>query len=285
MSKNKVLLCTDMDRTVIPNGDQPESTQARVLFSALCQSPEIVLAYVSGRDVGLVKEAIRTYLLPTPQFVISDVGSKIYHVDHDRWTELEVWSRKMDQAWAGKHAVDLQRMFEDLTCLTLQEDEKQNIHKLSYYVPLSEDYVAVLSMLQARLQTVDVHANLIWSVDDIEHVGLLDILPANASKLHAVRFLRDYLQMSTDEVVFAGDSGNDLDIMASEIPSVLVANASDEVRREARLLAEQQGHLSQLYFAKGNWLGMNGNYSAGVLEGASHYFPGLREKIKAMHIL
>ena len=37
-----------------------------------------------------------------------------------------------------------------------------------------------------------------------------------------------------ERTVFAGDSGNDLDVLASAIPSVLVANADPGVRAEAR---------------------------------------------------
>ncbi len=29
----------------------------------------------------------------------------------------------------------------------------------------------------------------------------------------------------------------------------------------------------RLYLPRGNFLGMNGNYTAGVLEGLSHFFP------------
>ena len=30
-----LLLCTDLDRTLLPNGEQPESPQARTLFARL----------------------------------------------------------------------------------------------------------------------------------------------------------------------------------------------------------------------------------------------------------
>ena len=79
-----------------------------------------------------------------------------------------------------------------------------------------------------------------------------------------------------DDTVFAGDSGNDLPVLASEIPAVLVANASAEVRREALAQAATRGHTNALYIAQGNFMGMNGNYTAGVLEGVVHYQPEVR---------
>jgi hypothetical protein len=73
--------------------------------------------------------------------------------------------------------------------------------------------------------------------------------------------------------VFAGDSGNDLDVLASRVPSVLVANASDEVKARACALAEDDGTSDFLYLAGRGVFGMNGNYAAGVLEGLTHFLP------------
>jgi hypothetical protein len=71
-----------------------------------------------------------------------------------------------------------------------------------------------------------------------------------------------------ENTVFAGDSGNDLDVLLSDIPAVLVANADAEVRSLAA-----GAHKDTLYIARGDYLGMNGNYSAGILEGVAHYLP------------
>ena len=73
--------------------------------------------------------------------------------------------------------------------------------------------------------------------------------------------------------VFCGDSGNDIEVLISPIPSVLVANSQLQVRELAVKLAEQGGHAGQLYIARGGFHGMNGNYSAGILEGIAHYHP------------
>jgi sucrose-6-phosphatase len=53
-----LLICTDLDRTLIPNGEQPESPQARLLFCQLVSNSQITLAYVTGRDQVLVQEAM-----------------------------------------------------------------------------------------------------------------------------------------------------------------------------------------------------------------------------------
>jgi hypothetical protein len=73
--------------------------------------------------------------------------------------------------------------------------------------------------------------------------------------------------------VFAGDSGNDLPVLSSSLRTVLVANAAEEVREEALHLSATRGTSDSLYLARGDFLGMNGNYSAGILEGVAHFLP------------
>ena len=76
-----------------------------------------------------------------------------------------------------------------------------------------------------------------------------------------------------------GDSGNDLDVLTSGLQSILVKNATDEVRKEAieTLSLKKKAHC--LYLPKGNFYGMNGNYAAGVIEGLAHYIPETQELI------
>jgi hypothetical protein len=117
-------------------------------------------------------------------------------------------------------------------------------------------------------------------VDEQRDVGLIDILPKRANKVHAVRFLAQRKGVSKKRVIYAGDSGNDLAVMVSDIHSILVRNAAEKVRREARESVEKSGLEETLYEAKGGFLGMNGNYTAGVLEGLAHFLPVTREWIE-----
>ena len=83
-----ILICTDLDRTLLPNGRQPESPGARDHFARLVAHPEVTLAYVSGRHRELVEDAIRDYRLPLPDWVIGDVGTTIYQVRCRRMAAL-----------------------------------------------------------------------------------------------------------------------------------------------------------------------------------------------------
>lgn len=260
------LLCTDLDRTLLPNGAQQESPGARELFRQLAGREEATLVYVSGRHRALIEQAIAEYGLPQPDFAVADVGTTIYL--GGEWRQMDAWDEQIAPDWHGLTHAELSRLLSVFPALRLQEAEKQNRHKLSYYVPLEMDAQGLMDEMAELLDHAQVRVNLIWSVDEPAGTGLLDVVPAGANKLHAVRFLMQLQGFDHGNTVFAGDSGNDLDVMLSPIHSVLVANASAEVRH----LAENGGDET-LYIARGDYLGMNGNYSAGILEGVAHYLP------------
>ena len=277
MKATKLLLCTDLDRTLLPNGPQAESPQARPLFTALVERAEVALVYVTGRDQDLVKQAIAEYRLPQPDYVIADVGSSIYANITQQyaasWQPLRAWHERIANDWNGISGPEISTLLRAIPLLRLQEDTKQGLFKLSYYVPQDADKSMLLAMLNNLLQKQQIRANLIWSIDEPAGVALLDILPASATKYHALIFLMQQTGHSLETTLFAGDSGNDLDVLCSEISSVLVANASAEVAQEAHNRATELGNLQRLYRAKGGLFGLNGNYSAGIIEGFVHFFP------------
>ncbi|MDH3559779.1 MAG: HAD-IIB family hydrolase [Gammaproteobacteria bacterium] len=272
----RLLLCSDLDRTLLPNGPQPESPDARARFARFVSRPGVVLVYVTGRHRELVEQAIANYRLPRPDFVIGDVGTTIFEVTQNGWHLQQAWQAEIAPDWAGLEHADISALLAGNRLLRLQETAKQNIHKLSYYVPLDVDQVALLDDVRQCLVKHHVNASLVWSVDEPAGIGLLDVLPARANKLHAVEFLMQHCRFSYMNTVFAGDSGNDLAVLSSAIPAVLVANASAEVRAAAQQQAAALGNSSRLYLAVGGLLGMNGNYSAGVLEGVVHFMPPTR---------
>ena len=82
--------------------------------------------------------------------------------------------------------------------------------------------------------------------------------------------------------MFSGDSGNDLPVLISPIPAILVNNASPELKAEAVQLANKAGTAAALYLAQGGFLDMNGHYAAGILEGIAHYHPSITARLTAL---
>ena len=277
MNTTRLLLCTDLDRTLIPNGPQPESALARQRFAAFCALPQVSLVYVSGRHRQLVEEAIASWQLPRPDHLITDVGTRIWQRVRQHDVEVHEWVRRLAGDWHGRTHADLQRLMQGIDGLVLQEHAKQATHKLSYYLPDTGLHQQVLAEMRQRLQRHDVDAHVICSIDERSAKGLIDVLPRSADKLQAILFLQRQLGYRDAEIVFAGDSGNDMAVLGSQLRAVLVGNASAEVRAAARAAVHAAGAQASLYLAGSKPLpGMNSNYCAGILEGVWHFVPAFR---------
>jgi hypothetical protein len=271
----RIFLCCDLDRTLIPNGEHLESAQARPIFSQIADKESIILAYVTGRNKKLIREAIQTYDLPIPDYAVGDVGATIYRPAED-WANLSQWQEDIQKNWHHLGWEALKEALQDLSFLVLQEPENQCEYKLSYYANLEIDQNSLKEEIRRLLAPSGVDVNIILSRDDEKGVALVDILPQSASKKDAIEFLRNMENLDAEQVMFAGDSGNDLDALTCGIPAVLVKNADDSVRRQALKQMASVPYPDRLYMAKGDFLEMNGNYSAGVLEGLAHFFPETR---------
>jgi sucrose-6F-phosphate phosphohydrolase len=264
------LLCTDLDRTLLPNGHQAEFPGARQRLAQRLRQADIKLVFVTGRDQALVRNAMVNFELPAPDYVIADVGTTIYRCINDAWQPYEAWHQRIGADWRYLSSERVFEMIAGIDHLRLQEAAKQGRYKLSFYVALEHAKAALFALVREKLLQYQFDSHLIYSVDEEKGVGLLDVVPASAGKLTAIRHLQSIVNVCDDEVLFAGDSGNDLDVLCSDLPAVLVANASPEVRSLAQGLARKQGTESRLYVATGRE--GNGYYASGIIEGINHFF-------------
>ena len=275
----KILICSDLDRTIIPNGYQEESAHARAVFRQLAEHSNISLAYVSGRDKKLILDAIEEFYLPMPDYAIGDIGTTFYRIINGNWQFSDDWSYEIGQDWKGVGWEKLSEFFEDMEEIRLQEPEKQNQYKVSFYTDQNVDPQRLIKNIRGVLAEKDVRANIIWSVDEISTDGLLDIIPPRANKLHAIQFIMQQEHFPEDRTVFAGDSGNDLDVLTSGLQTILVKNATEDIRKEAIKKLSEKNLTNRLYLPQGNFFGMNGNYAAGLMEGLVRFIPETGELI------
>lgn len=281
----QILLCCDLDRTLIPNGLQEESRGARPLFRWLSECPEIRLIYVTGRDREMIAGAIGAYRLPLPDYAIGDVGTTIYRITgtprNPQFNECEEWRKELSRKWNGWPHDHIAGLFADIDSLRLQEPVKQNTLKVSFYIDPDAILRVLVERVRFRLNRKGIRASIVTSWDETERIGLLDILPEGGTKVDAIRFLIRKKQIPESRVIYAGDSGNDLTGLTSGLRAILVKNAAEEVRREVLSEVAEKGISSRLYLARGGFMGMNGNYSAGVMEGLVHFMPQMEDWLRA----
>ena len=76
--------------------------------------------------------------------------------------------------------------------------------------------------------------------------------------------------MDVADVVFCGDSVNDVLPLTAGFSGVLVRNADEQLVSRVMQAAESDADL-RIYHAKGGFKNLSGYYTSGVLEGAYHY--------------
>lgn len=265
-----ILLATDLDRTLLPNGPEPDEDSISILFNTLKDVPHS-LVYVTGRSLDLVHEAQKEFKIPTPNYLISDVGTRLYKKEADTLVSDTRWSDYITSQETHWHRDSVTNAVGTLQGLTLQEQEKQNQFKVSYYLSKDSEKDAVLAHITTALKDLNIHANVIWSFDPLAHnVGLIDILPRTANKAAALEFLRTQEHLEKDSVIYCGDSGNDIEPLTHCYRSILVKNAPQEVKDAVTEQVSNIECIDTLYIATGTGT-QSGNYASGILEGLIHF--------------
>jgi len=264
------LLATDLDRTLLPNGPAPDDGGISALFSALAKT-EHILAYVTGRNLAMVHDAQKQYGIPTPDYLIAEVGTRMFRQVEGALVPDEGWIDYVAQREPSWDRDKITKAIGTEQELSLQEPEVQNRFKISYYLPAHAHKGAALAHINKALAHVPVDANVVWSVDPLKNnVGLIDVLPKTATKATALEFLRVQEKLEKKDVIYCGDSGNDILPLTQCYNSILVKNAPEDVQQSVRKIVEEKGCAARLYVAVGK-NGRNGNYASGILEGLRHF--------------
>ena len=97
-------------------------------------------------------------------------------------------------------------------------------------------------------------------------MGLLDILPRHATKIEALEYLRRRIELKKEDIIYCGDSGNDILPLTFGYKSILVRNAIDEVKNAVEEISIEKDIVDILYIAKG-YKKLNEYYVSRIIEG------------------
>jgi len=262
------ILATDLDRTLLPNGSWPEDPGAIDLFNELTEKHDVYVVYVTGRNLNLAESAIKEYGIRHPHVLIGDVGTSIRKYEQGDWHPHTGWDAHVKQTSPRWNADAIRSAVAGLDGLIEQEREHCSQFKQSYYVDHDRNEVilkAVDERVKGKYDEV-----IVYSFDSQTGKGLLDFLPQSATKQTALEFIADELGADKTDVVFCGDSGNDVFPLTAGFSGVLVRNADDQLVANVKQAIDANPEL-RVYFAKGDFDGLNGYYTSGVIEGAYHY--------------
>lgn len=235
-----LLLASDIDGTLL--GDE----SGEVLFQQFVARNDgrVTLAYVTGRHRGSVLALVEQGRLPRPRFICSEVGTEIL--------DLEDPSNRIGQAYAAQVAADWD--LEEIYRLGLGDgirrqefDKGQTRFQAGFYWDAQPESLRGFYDRLARLGPV-----YIQTAYDM----YIDVMPLALGKGNAVRFLQESWGLSAEQVLVAGDSGNDRQMFETNFKAIIPSNALDELKDFAR----QPWHYHSPYPA-----------GRGVLDGLRHF--------------
>jgi sucrose-phosphate synthase len=241
--KNNLLTCdqlliSDIDHTLL--GDN----QALKQLIDYLQSSAIGFGVATGRSIVSAREVLAQSQVPTPDLWITSVGSEIYYgtdlaADRDWYAHIDYqWTPQLVKAAIAK-----------LPGIKPQQEPFPNLHKISYLVDIAKS--PSITEIRAFLLQQQLNVQAIFS-----HQEYLDILPQRASKGDAVNYCAAKWKIPIAQILVAGDSGNDEQMLSSGAKAVVVGNYSAEL--------ERLKGTANIYFA-------NRSYAAAILEAIAYY--------------
>ncbi len=233
---------SDIDNTLI---GKPEATNNfNLTWNSLRPESKPVLIYNTGRVLESAKLIVKQTGLPEPDFFICGVGTQIYNVKTGEM--LPNYHNHLKQNW-DKELVA--RAISKMPQIEPQPEKVQGPFKSSWF--LHHGSLEDLSRLKEFIQAEGIDAHIIYS-----SARDLDIVPKNANKGNALKWLLEYLNITPQEALVAGDSGNDSAMFQIDgIRGILVENSEPELLQ----LMGPNMYLSKHVCAQG------------VLEGLIHF--------------
>ncbi len=237
----KKIIITDIDYTLL--GDDDAMKEFIDLIAG--HHDTIGFGVATGRTADSAVHVLKEHNVPLPDLIISSVGSELYYNHDGKLIYSKGWESHISHKWNRKAIVELLSQFD---FLEYQEENTQRKFKISYY---TGENVNNINEIKEALIANKIKANIIYS-----HGQFLDILPYRASKGKAIRYLSYRWNIPYENILVAGDSGNDREMLKGDLLGVVVANYSSEL--------ESLKGSSRLYFA-------NRKYAGGIIDGINYY--------------
>ena len=261
------VLATDLDGTLIPlSGNEANRTDLQTLQLQL-QRQNVMLVFVTGRSFSLVEQAIQESCLPTPGWMICDVGTSILKATAGGSFEIvSEYANHLATLTKACPVFELIDHMIDRPGLRLQEPEKQGAFKLSVYTD-GEALDEQSQTLQTWINKNRLPYAIISSHDPESQLGLIDLLPIGVSKAYALNWWATEHHVRQLDIAFAGDSGNDLAALTAGYRTILVSNAHPGIAEEVRRFYSKADRIERLFRC-------SQPASSGVLEGLLHFTKG-----------
>lgn len=203
-----MLLATDLDGTFL-GGKMQERME---LYRIIRQNPAIKLVFVTGRGIETVIPLLNNPIIPTPDYVIADVGATV--VNGHTLEPVETIQSEIEGKWPQTY--DLQKRMQEIEGLTRQEVPQQR--RSSYFYDTDTDLQQIGNIAK------EFDLDLITSVDKY-----LDLMPKGVNKGTSLKKLVTFLKEEPENILVAGDTLNDLSLYDTGYKGVVVGKAEPKL--------------------------------------------------------
>jgi sucrose-phosphate synthase len=232
---------TDLDQNLVGN-----PTALRHFADVITENRKCVtFGIATGRRIDSALAFIKKHRIPTPDILISSLGTRIHY--GQSLIEDDYWADHVDHNWSGQR---VRRILGQLPGLKSQSKSEQSPFKISYYYDPA--ITPTIEEIISQLRQKDVTANVILSFGQF-----IDVVPSRASKGQAVRYISQRFDIPLEQILVAGGSGADEDMMRGNTLAAVVGNRHNE---ELSQLVDQE----RIYFAEQD-------YASGILEAIDYY--------------
>jgi HAD superfamily hydrolase (TIGR01484 family) len=212
-----VVLATDLDGTFLGGSD----AERDALYSTLnANRDRVMLIFVTGRDIPFIRELTADGWVPSPDYVIGDVGTSVVRgetYEHVTALEAEIATR-----W-GDAGARVRMLLADVDWLEPQPTPFR--YRMSYYYDPARYDETVAARIRAAGFDCLVSANT-----------YLDVLPRGVSKGPTLIRTIEHLGVAPERVLVAGDTMNDLSLFETGLHGVAVANSEPALLEHVRNL-------------------------------------------------
>ena len=222
------IIITDLDNTLTGDDDA-----LREFHDLLNEHDNIGFGISTGRRLDGAMKLIEELHLPRPDLIETDSGTQIHY--GPKLTADRSWRKQIGYAWEPSK---VRSILDPLPGVNLQDECSQSEFKISYQI----DPAVSPTQLEIKkaLREAGVRAKVLLSFG-----MFLDIIPVRGGSDFSVRHVLWKWGFSPENVLVAGDSGNDIGMLLGRSLGVVVANHGKELevlRKRPRVFFSEHAH-------------------------------------------
>lgn len=233
------LIITDLDNTLTGDGE------ALAEFLERIQSADHVgFGIATGRRLDDALRLVKELNLPMPDVFDTSCGTELFYGED--LTADRSWRKQIGYQWKPD---EVRAILDELPGFFPQQENEQSAFKVSYKI--DTELAPSIPKIRRIIREAGLRAKVVFSLN-----MYLDVLPVRGGSDMSMRHLLYKWGFASEQVLVAGDSGNDEGMLKGRTLGVVVGNHGEEL--------EKLRNWPRIYFAQAH-------HARGILEGIDYY--------------